>query len=1112
MSTARIRLSRIIALNWYGYRDIIDVRGLTLLCGETGTGKSALLDLIQFVLCPRTYKFNKAAAGESNARDLRGYCLADTSTRDRQSEQTRYVRRGGVTVAALEFEWPTTAASDVPRRETWGIRVAYESPTAAADYVQFFAPVRMGKESFCDAEGNLLDEDDFKTVIRQSGGESDFASHRGFIDEMSVPRHLNFDGAQMSKTLPKAIAFELEKDYESFVRNFILEPHPLDVANAKQSLDALHEMSARVAQLDEQRLILVDVAAADADYLAARREEAMFGHLCLELAHAEQQEKADAAAAELRTLESDHTRRVVELEKAKNAADAAEAMVRALRLSNGAEDPALTQLEPYRKDHNEKQTILADAKRQGGTLRTYLKEKARAWEKWLTEAAALDWKVAFDASLVVALRGDDLPAACAALQRSREAFQTIRQETGAELGTFGQETTELQQRLDGLQEEVTRIQEGRPRPTPLLDALLVREIKARSLGRVVEVSGAGEPWWGVIEKLLGDTREAVLLDTDADHAEAARLWASLPDAEPLLCAAELPEAGSPPERSLAALLECLHPLARRFLTMRLGRFSAVRTADDFPRHPAGAVTPDGLINDPPTRYRVAPEAEVSLGSKGLARLRQLKEVELARIRNELETKTRRQSAVHQWLVRGIELRLGVDDGPQTSLDQDQIDALECVVKELEERIEAVSNPDREERLRQIKIHQDALTAHTKSVGLLEGFFTDYLLDKPDAVRDSERAQEKALDSSIVVQENRIKLSPEILEAELVTRRQNALASPLDWRERRDDALKKASDWGSTATEHHRARKSHRLRLFSPEHASDYPDFDVEEESNERFDKRLADLNDHDLPKYKGLAREREIQWEERLQNDVLENLGNRLDDAGRTVGDFRQLFGQAIGTQRYSLKQWRNRSYEAVWKLIDASQNGESLREELFEYGLREKIAAAKRELMEAINDPAGLQAGEVLDYRKYHHYDLEMIPKDQPDDSEGAVSLQENVRKSSGGEGQAPFFVVMLGAFHRVYDTWQRTRQPSLGLVVMDEAFSKLSAGHIDDCLRLADSFGLQLVLAFPMDRLGAMIEHAESIIQCRVERVYDERSVPIQITNDVIYWDRERWLEEMV
>ena len=856
----------------------------------------------------------------------------------------------------------------------------------------------------------------------------------------------------------------------------------------------------------------MDVAAADADYLAARREKAMFEHLRLELTHAEQQEKAGAAAAKLHALESEHARNVAELAKAKSGADAADATIRALRLSNGAEDHALIQLEQYRRDHAAKQKALEDAKRQGGTLRNYFKGKARAWEKWLTDAAALDWEVRFDADLITRLRGGDLPAARSALQQSREAFYTIRQETKSKLENLGRVNTELQQRHDALQKEVTRIQQGKPRLTPLLDALLAREIKARSLGRVVEVSSAGEPWWGVIEKLLGDTRDAVLLDDDADHAEAARLWVSLPDAEPLLRPAELPEASSPPERSLAALLECSHPLARRYLTMRLGRFAAVRTADDFPRHPVGAATPDGLINEPTTRCRVAPEVEVSLGKKGLARLRQSKERELTAVGNDLEAKTRHQSAVYQWLVRGTEeLRLGEENQSQMSFAQEQIDDLERAVEELRQQIEAVSTPDREERLRQITIYEGQWRVHTEAKGRLNDSVFTYALRKQEANGVLQRIQAEILESLLAVQENRIKLPPQILEAELASRRQNALASPLDWRQRHEDALKQANGWSNKADEHHRARKSHRLRLFSAEHTSDYPDFDVEEESNERFAKRLADLEGHDLPKYKRLAKEREAQWEERLQNDVLEKLGDRLDDAGRTVADFRQLFGQSIGTQRYSPKQWRNRNYSAVWKLIDASQNGESLLDELFEYGLREEIAAAKRQLMEAVNDTTSLRASEILDYRNYHHYDLKMIPKDQADDSEGAISLQENVKKSSGGEGQAPFFVVMLGAFHRVYDMWQRTRQPSLGLVVMDEAFSKLSAGHIDDCLRLADSFGLQLVLAFPMDRLGSMIEHAESIIQCRVERHYDERSVPIQITNDVVYWDRERWLEEM-
>jgi len=45
-----IRLTRIHAINWYGYSDSLPVDGNLLLAGVTGSGKSILMDLIMTVL------------------------------------------------------------------------------------------------------------------------------------------------------------------------------------------------------------------------------------------------------------------------------------------------------------------------------------------------------------------------------------------------------------------------------------------------------------------------------------------------------------------------------------------------------------------------------------------------------------------------------------------------------------------------------------------------------------------------------------------------------------------------------------------------------------------------------------------------------------------------------------------------------------------------------------------------------------------------------------------------------------------------------------------------------------------------------------------------------
>jgi hypothetical protein len=66
-----------------------------------------------------------------------------------------------------------------------------------------------------------------------------------------------------------------------------------------------------------------------------------------------------------------------------------------------------------------------------------------------------------------------------------------------------------------------------------------------------------------------------------------------------------------------------------------------------------------------------------------------------------------------------------------------------------------------------------------------------------------------------------------------------------------------------------------------------------------------------------------------------------------------------------------------------------------------------------------------------------------------------------------------------------------------MDEAFSKLSGDGVEDCLELARNFNLQLLMAFPIDRLGVMAPYADTVIELRKEEVRDDAGFIIQLDN---------------
>jgi len=100
-------------------------------------------------------------------------------------------------------------------------------------------------------------------------------------------------------------------------------------------------------------------------------------------------------------------------------------------------------------------------------------------------------------------------------------------------------------------------------------------------------------------------------------------------------------------------------------------------------------------------------------------------------------------------------------------------------------------------------------------------------------------------------------------------------------------------------------------------------------------------------------------------------------------------------------------------------------------------------------------------DYREYFDYDLRIQHAD------GTYSLYGRVAADkSGGETQNPYYIAIFASLYRLYRSLAPDGRPRCGLVLLDEAFSKMDEARIESTLRFARSLGLQLVLATPKER----------------------------------------------
>jgi len=1064
MASRCIRLTRIHAIQWFGYCDTFDINGNLLIAGRTGGGKSVLMDLIQLVLIgDQRSKYNAASdgRGHTSGRDKKSYCLCDTQEDIEGVPQ--YARDGGTTYIALEFTWP-----DGNRTETWGMRVEYASAETQTPEEEFFRiPERLERTDFVSADGYAADLEGFRILLRQKDGESfrNVSEYRKRLGE-----HLNFHRETVDFLMPSAMSFAFLPRFDAFCRQYILQAEDIKIEPVQQSYRSYLRIREELEKLQDKADRLEKIVKARHDWETAKTDADVYHFLGAEFQREarrlEQQEltrklaEIDAKEAKLReeyeTVCSQYATRAQELESLKNLfRDEGGSILLELREQIAKKAAEIETLRKIGK------SVREEKERRSRTTKDFLGKA----EEFLAERKAGN---AEELSFALQNFNDAPPARLRETLRvlaaaTRQAGQRVRSSISAE----SEEVQASRGALEGLQAQIAKLDHNRVIESPLLDELnrqlprKGRENPARQLRELCEVKD--EEWRPALE--LAFNRKFAIVVNAEDHARALEIYQafkkdcpneSLVDPERALA-----RKAKVLENSLATKIEASNPVARAVLDELFGQVICATTLEELRRHP-DAIMPDGfrlrgLFAERPRRYDQRP----CIGAHGIERLR----AHLQAQADQLGAKIRALEPLLARAERIVSLiadqRLESDDIEADLAAASRLDEAEQERDRLIAKNTAASTPELEERQKTIIAREEAVKEldirRLELNGRLQSTERSQTAAQLDAVaRELERAEKNYTET---VSE---------LGATLAVSRSDELRGELEARFATpavcaSQAASRSHDLSEKLPGLEDLLQALRQGLADqhPELRAE-PDFDPQTAWNASYAKLLQRIKVEDMPARRQQALDEEKLWQHLFRTTVAARLASAIRDVRKIIGDINLQLKNPIGDSQYHIRVDDNpakefQEYRRVLEACAITQDGESI----FASLATEAREAVEHVFKALVEEPEGRLAQAFLDYRSYFRYDMEVS---DPKRAElPPKSLNRHADKFSGGEKQTPFYISILACYLRAYKRHlpQRYTEPSIGLVPIDEAFSKMSGERITDAIRALRDVDLQGVLS---------------------------------------------------
>ena len=268
-------LTRARLVNWHFFLDdIVEFGPMTLLAGDNGSGKSTIIDALQYALVLNIGKvrFNAAASDSRASRNLHGYCRCKIG-----SDTLAYLRESCITHVMLEFRDGEKCFCSGVMVEAFADSDTREYPWILEDGTIEDVKIYYNRE--------FLSAGPFRDGLKETGGTvcSTKREYNSRLTHLLRVHRRNVHFNPYLEALVRSVNFTPFTSVNDFVCTYILEERQVDISAMRENLANYREAEREAREMEEKIAALEEIDRVYAECESLARQVLFQEYLILRL-------------------------------------------------------------------------------------------------------------------------------------------------------------------------------------------------------------------------------------------------------------------------------------------------------------------------------------------------------------------------------------------------------------------------------------------------------------------------------------------------------------------------------------------------------------------------------------------------------------------------------------------------------------------------------------------------------------------------------------------------------------------------------------------------------------------------------------------------------------